>query len=127
MVDPVAQVAGIDPGYGRDTRKQRRMRTTRRAIRSVPDHEPEAEACFHPDLAVARRRQAKSLGLRAAMRLARLWHRRDKRDNARRLLVEVYGWFTEGLDATDQREAKAPLEAEGKLWRFFLSATAAVR
>jgi hypothetical protein len=61
------------------------------------------------------------------MRLARLWHRQDKRDNARKLLVEVYGWFTEGLDATDLRDAKAPLEAEGKLLRFFLSATASVQ
>jgi hypothetical protein len=103
------------------------MPTTRQAIRSVPDPQHGAEACFHQALAVARRRQAKSLGLRTAMSLARLWHRQDKRDNARELLVEVYGWFTEGLDATDLRDAKAPLEAEGKLLRFFLSATAAVQ
>jgi hypothetical protein len=61
------------------------------------------------------------------MSLARLWHRRDKRDNARRLPVEVYGWLTEGLDAADLWDVKAPLDTEGKLSRFFLSAAAVVR
>jgi predicted ATPase len=60
---------------------------------------------------VARHQQAKSLELRAATSLARLWQRQGKRDDARQLLAEVYGWFTEGFDTADLQEAKALLEA----------------
>jgi predicted ATPase len=70
----------------------------------------EAEACFQQALAVARRQQAKSLELRAAMSLSRLWQRQGKRDDAQQLLAEVYGWFTEGLDTADLQEAKVLLE-----------------
>jgi predicted ATPase len=58
---------------------------------------------------VARCQQAKSLELRAAMSLARLWQRQSKRHAARQLLTEVYGWFTEGFDTVDLQEAKALL------------------
>jgi len=71
----------------------------------------EAEACFQEALTVARRQQAKSLELRAAMSLARLWQRQGRRAEARELLAEVYGWFTEGFDTTDLQEARALLEA----------------
>jgi predicted ATPase len=71
----------------------------------------EAEACFQQALAVARRQQAKSLELRAAMSLARLWQGQGKRSEAHQLLAEVYGWFTEGFDTADLQEAKALLEA----------------
>jgi predicted ATPase len=70
----------------------------------------EAEACFHQALDVARRQQAKSLELRAAASLSRLWQRQGKRDEARELLAEIYGWFTEGFDTADLKEAKALLE-----------------
>ena len=70
----------------------------------------EAEACFHQALAVARRQQARSLELRAAMSLARLWQRQGKRAEARELLAEVYGWFTEGFDTADLQAAQALLE-----------------
>jgi hypothetical protein len=60
-------------------------------------------------LDVARRQEAKSLELRAAMSLARLWQRQGKRDEAHQSLAEVYGWFTEGFDTTDLQEAKALL------------------
>ena len=59
---------------------------------------------------MARRQQAKSLELRVAMSLARLWQRQGKRTEARQLLADVYGWFTEGFDTVDLREAKALLE-----------------
>ena len=72
---------------------------------------PEAEACFHRALDIARRQQAKSLELRAAMSLSRLWQHQGKRTEARELLTEVYGWFTEGFDTADLQEAKALLEA----------------
>ena len=56
------------------------------------------------------RQQAKSLELRAAMSLARLWQRQGKRVEARALLEEIYGWFTEGFDTADLQEAQALLE-----------------
>jgi predicted ATPase len=70
----------------------------------------EAETCFQQALALARRQQAKSLELRAAMSLSRLWQQQGKRAEARELLAPVYGWFTEGFDTADLLEAKALLE-----------------
>jgi predicted ATPase len=67
---------------------------------------PEAEACFHQALAVARRQQARSLELRAALRLSRLWQHQDKRTATYELLAPIYGWFTEGFDTADLQEAK---------------------
>jgi predicted ATPase len=61
----------------------------------------EAEACFCQALDIARHQVAKSLELRAAMRLSRLWQQQGKRAKARQLLAEVYGWFTEGFDTAD--------------------------
>jgi predicted ATPase len=69
-----------------------------------------AEAYFERALAVARQHQAKSWELRAAMSMAQLWRDRGKRDEARDLLAPVYGWFTEGFDTLDLKEAKALLE-----------------
>jgi predicted ATPase len=71
----------------------------------------EAEACFRQALAVARRQQARSLELRAAMSLARLWQQQGKRTEARALLAPICGWFTEGFDTADLQEARALLEA----------------
>jgi class 3 adenylate cyclase/predicted ATPase len=68
-----------------------------------------AEAYFERALAVARAQQAKSWELRAAMSMARLWRDRGRRDEARDLLGPVYGWFTEGFDTLDLKEAKAML------------------
>ena len=70
----------------------------------------EAEASFERALAVARQQQAKSWELRAAMSLARLWRDQGKVQQARELLAPVYGWFTEGFDTRDLKEAKALLE-----------------
>jgi predicted ATPase len=70
----------------------------------------EAEACFQQALAVARRQQARSLELRAAMSLGRLWQRQGKRGEARELLAPIYGWFTEGFDTADLQEARALLD-----------------
>ena len=69
-----------------------------------------AEAYFKRSLAVARQQQAKSWELRAAMSMARLWRDQGKRDEARELLAPVYGWFTEGFDTLDLKEAKALLD-----------------
>jgi predicted ATPase len=77
--------------------------------RSAGDY-TEAEACFRQALDIARQQQAKSLELRAAMSLSRLWQRQGKHDEAHQLLSELYGWFTEGFDTADLQEAKALLE-----------------
>jgi predicted ATPase len=75
----------------------------------VPD-EQQAETCFHKALAVARLQQAKSLELRAAMSLSRLWYLQGKCEDAHDLLAPVYDWFTEGFDMVDLLEAKALLD-----------------
>jgi predicted ATPase len=80
------------------------------AQRSLPQDsrvQHEAEACFAQALTVSRRQQAKSLELRAAMSLARLWQRQGQGTQARALLAPIYGWFTEGFDTKDLQEAKA--------------------
>lgn len=71
--------------------------------------QPTPEACFRQALGVARRQQAKSLELRAAMSLSRLWQRQRKRAAAHKLLAPIYGWFTEGFDTADLQEAKGLL------------------
>jgi class 3 adenylate cyclase/predicted ATPase len=71
---------------------------------------PKAEAHFEHSLAVARQQQAKSWELRAAMSLARLWRDQGKPQQGRELLAPVYGWFTEGFDTRDLKEAKTLLE-----------------
>ena len=70
----------------------------------------ESEDYFERALAVARQQQAKSWELRAAMSMARLWREQGKREEARELLAPVYGWFTEGFDTRDLKEAKALLD-----------------
>jgi len=70
----------------------------------------DAEACFHHALNIARRQQAKSLELRAATNLARLWQHQGKRAAAHQLLADVHGWFTEGFNTADLEEAKVLLE-----------------
>jgi adenylate cyclase len=72
--------------------------------------EEQAEACFQNALKVSREQSAKSLELRATTSLSRLWQRHGKTAEARQLLAEIYGWFTEGFDTADLKEAKALLE-----------------
>ena len=80
------------------------------ALKSPEPHVAKAEEYFERALAVARQQQAKSWELRAAMSLARLWRDQGKVQQARELLAPVYGWFTEGFDTRDLKEAKALLE-----------------
>jgi predicted ATPase len=82
---------------------------THHAARRMP-RAAEAEARFQQALDIAHRQQAKSLELRAAMSLSRLWHQQGRRAEAYELLAPIYGWFTEGFDTADLQEAKALLE-----------------
>jgi class 3 adenylate cyclase/predicted ATPase len=78
-------------------------------LRQPGTPQAEAEACFRQALDVARCQEAKSLELRVAMSLARLWQQQAKRAEAYDLLAPIYGWFTEGFDTADLQEAKALL------------------
>ena len=80
------------------------------ALKSPQADAAKAEAYFERALSVARQQQAKSWELRAAMSMARLWRDHGKPQQARELLAPVYGWFTEGFDTLDLKEAKALLE-----------------
>jgi class 3 adenylate cyclase/predicted ATPase len=80
------------------------------ALRSPEPDVAKAEAYFERAIAVAREQQAKSWELRAAMSMAQLWRDRGKRDEARDLLVPIYGWFTEGFDTLDLKDARALLD-----------------
>jgi predicted ATPase len=82
-------------------------------LQQSSDSQAEAETCFHHALDIARNQQARSLELRAATSLARLWQQQRKRQEAHDLLAPVYAWFTEGFDTADLQEAKALLEALG--------------
>jgi predicted ATPase len=73
------------------------------------EHHMEAETAFQQARAVARHQQAKSLELRAAVSLARLWQQQGKHAAARQVLGDIYYWFTEGFDTADLQEAKALL------------------
>ena len=76
-----------------------------------PDQDAaKAKEYFDHALSLARQQQAKSWELRAAMSLARLWRDQGKVQQARELLAPVYGWFTEGFDTRDLKEAKGLLE-----------------
>ena len=80
------------------------------ALKSPEPDTAEAQSYFERALSIARQQQAKSWELRAATSLARLWRDQGKRQQARELLVPVYGWFTEGFDTRDLKEAKALLD-----------------
>jgi predicted ATPase len=80
------------------------------ALLSPEQDAAKAETYFERALAVARAQQAKSWELRASMSMARLWRDQGKWDEARELLAPVYGWFTEGFETLDLKEAKALLD-----------------
>jgi predicted ATPase len=83
-------------------------------LRQPGTPQAEAEAWLQRALDVARHQEAKSLELRAAMSLSRLWQQQGKRQEAHDLLAEVYSWFTEGFDTADLQEAKTLLEELGR-------------
>jgi predicted ATPase len=76
----------------------------------APSDSDRAEACFRQALDVARNQEAKMLELRAGASLARLWQAQDRPSDARELLAPIYGWFTEGFDTADLKDAKALLQ-----------------
>jgi predicted ATPase len=99
--------------HGRETRPKRNdeleTSSVHRSAFSI-HRSAEAEACFLKAIEIAQRQQAKSLELRAVMSLSRLWQSQGKKAEARQMLAEIYGWFTEGFDTGDLQEAKALME-----------------
>jgi len=89
--------------------KESRVRDPESKVLST-QAQAEAEACFLKAIEIARKQQAKSLELRAATSLARLWRQQSKKAEAHRMLSDVYNWFTEGFDTKDLQEAKTLLE-----------------
>ena len=89
-----------------------RLKGTLLLMLSAENHE-QAEACYREAIEVALQQQAKSWELRAATSLARLWQGQGKAREAHDLLAPVYGWFTEGFDTADLKEAKALLDKLG--------------
>ena len=70
----------------------------------------DAQACFERAIEIARKQEARSWELRATTSLARLLRNNNRRDEARIMLAEIYGWFTEGFDTADLKDAKALLD-----------------
>jgi len=102
--------------------KPRRVRSPQSAVKKgsrfngqrskslTPNTRQEAEECFQKAIEIAQRQSAKSRELRAVMSLSRLWQQRGKKDEARQMLAGIYGWFTEGFDTADLKEARVLLE-----------------
>ncbi|TMA55485.1 MAG: hypothetical protein E6J80_08985 [Deltaproteobacteria bacterium] len=91
---------------------QKRRQRDRR-IAALVAQKLAAGRAFLKAIEIARQQQAKSWGLRAVMSLARLWQSQGKKEEAHRMLAEIYGWFTEGFDTKDLQEAKALLQEFG--------------
>ncbi len=95
---------------GELTLQSRQSEDKSKISQSNAEVEKEVEEYFHKAIAIARTQQAKSWELRAVMSLSRLWRKQGKKKEARQMLAEIYGWFTEGFDTKDLQEAKALLD-----------------
>jgi predicted ATPase len=82
----------------------------RSAVEAEPGVQTEAEDCFRKSIETARQQEARSFELRAVTSLSRLWKQQGKKAEARQALAEIYGWFTEGFDTRDLKDAKALLD-----------------
>jgi predicted ATPase len=89
-------------------KSQKSENTDPRPLTSDP--QGEAETCFLKAIEIAHQQQAKSLELRATVSLARVWQQQGKTKQAHNVLLDIYGWFTEGFDTKDLQEAKMLLE-----------------
>jgi predicted ATPase len=90
--------------------KSRQVKDKSKTSQGKSEVEKGAEECFWKAVEIAQKQQAKSLELRAVMSLTRPWQQQGRKDEARQMLAEIYGWFTEGFDTADLKEAKALLE-----------------
>ena len=103
-------LAAVDKTGGRWAEAELHLIKGELLMRQAASSPQQAEICFDQAVVVARAQSAKSLELRAAVSLSRLWQRQGKRKEARQFLGGIYGWFTEGFDTADLTEAKALLD-----------------
>jgi adenylate cyclase len=82
----------------------------RSGVEAPSDVQTEAEECFRKSIEIARQQETRSFELRAMTSLSRLWMQQGKKAEARQALAEIYGWFSEGFDTADLKDAKALLE-----------------
>jgi predicted ATPase len=105
LAEALAQVEKTDERY-----YEAELRRLKGELLLMQGDKTKAEGSFHKAIEVARRQQAKSWELRATVSLCRLWQGQGRMDKARHVLAEIYGWFSEGFDTPDLKEAKALLE-----------------
>jgi predicted ATPase len=79
-------------------------------VEAPPGVQTEAEECFRNSIEIARQQEARSFELRAVTSLSRLWEQQGKKEQARQMLAEIYGWFNEGLETEDLKAAKSLLD-----------------
>jgi predicted ATPase len=82
----------------------------RSGVEAEPAIQMEAEECFRKSIEIARQQEARSFELRAVTSLSRLWEQQGKKEQARQMLAQIYGWFSEGLDTKDLIDAKVLIE-----------------
>ncbi len=98
------------PSEHRDAMLAPEIRRVRGDLLLRRNERDEGERQLREAIEMARRRSERILELRATTSLARLWRQQGRREEARRMLAEIYGWFTEGFDTRDLQEARALLE-----------------
>jgi adenylate cyclase len=103
-------VRNNDCHYDADLHRLKGELLLKKSKRNSTGTSREAETCFRRAIEVARKQKARSLELRAAIRLARLWQTMGKAREASHMLKTIYGWFTEGFDTPDLKEAKRLLD-----------------
>jgi predicted ATPase len=101
-------VAGCEAGRTWNSRSHRLK--GKLLLKQDDSNAAEAQSCYERAIEIARKQSAKSWELRATTSLARLLAKQGKRDEARLVLADIYGWFTEGFDTADLKEAKALLD-----------------
>jgi predicted ATPase len=101
-------VAGCEAGRTWNSRSHRLK--GKLLLKQDDSNAAEAQSCYERAIEIARKQSAKSLELRATMSLARLLDKQGRRDEARAMLSQIYGWFTEGFDLLDLKDAKALLD-----------------
>jgi predicted ATPase len=110
-LDTVASALGLTGGKGSRLMDPELLRLKGELLFALdPGAKADAEVAFFQAMDIAQRQSSKSWELRVAMSMARLWRDQGRRNEARDLLAPVYGWFTEGFDTLDLKEAKALLE-----------------
>ena len=106
----IARSASARAWYEAELYRLKGALTLQSQVASHKSQIEEVEACFLKAIEIAQCQQAKSLELRATVSLVRLWQQQGKKEKARQMLAEIYGWFTEGFDTADLQEAKTLLE-----------------